>query len=113
MFTMCFMITLVSAYLSKQFPLPDFTGSFGRDSHLTLGFWTCLLLTSLGRWDFLSVFVLRQGHCPSSEPGVQGTAGWEELDESAGLIPCLSKGLGWTLWLPGFSGQAYQMVRTG
>lgn len=32
------------------------------------------------------------------------TAGWEELDGSAGLIPCLSKGLGWTLWLPGFSG---------
>lgn len=37
------------------------------------------------------MFVLRQGHCPSSEAGVQGTAGWEELDESAGLIDQLCK----------------------
>lgn len=73
-FLMFFFVVVVHS--SKQSPLPNFTGLFSQRqfsiSSLSLGFWMCPLLMSLGRRGILSGFVWEQGHCPSPEVSGEG-----------------------------------------
>lgn len=70
------LFVVVVVHLSKQSPLPNFTGLFSQRqfsaSSLSLGFWICPLLMSLGRRGILSGFVWGQGHHPSPEVGGEG-----------------------------------------
>ena len=82
-------------HLSKWAPLPDFTSSLWQrqffTSHLSLGFWICVLEMSLGGWDLLTGSVFGWDHCLSSEMAeFSGAIAWE-LDGIAGLVPCPSK----------------------
>ena len=91
---------------SKWCPLPDFIGSLWQRlffaSQLSLGFWTCQLVTPFSRWDLLSVSTLGWGQCLSSE--VMGDAtGWEQLERTSDLV--LNKQgcrtnfmIAWVLW---------------
>jgi len=77
-------------FLSNHFPLPDFKVSLWQkqffSSQLILDFWTCLLISSFGRWSLLSdsIFV-----CETMAKlwGWKGVAsGWEQLEKTAGLV---------------------------
>ena len=45
--------------------------------------------------------------------GLGGATCCQQLYRTAGLVPCQSEAVGWTLQLPEFSHQAYWMARTG
>lgn len=45
--------------------------------------------------------------------GVGGATCCQQLCRTAGLVPCQSEPVGWTLLLPEFSHQTYWMARTG
>lgn len=109
---------LISAHWSKWSPLPDFTGSLWQrqlfTSQLSLGFWTCLLLTSLDRWGLLLGSVFGWGSYLSFEVGwPQGVPRAENsclgsldslvrLTTWSGLGTLLSSRWGWELAsLPG------------
>lgn len=60
--------------LNKQSPLPDVTGLLRQtvlhqlsSDKLSLGFWLCPLVLSLGKWGLLSWPILGRYHCLSSE----------------------------------------------
>lgn len=84
---------------------------FSRDIHLWayFGFLELSASNIIGQVGFPIRSVFWWSHCPSSEVrgwGV-GITGWEQLDRTTGLVPCQSESVGWTLQLPGFSGQVF------
>lgn len=81
---------LASMHLNKQSPLTSLLWQRRFfNTELSLGFWMCLLIMYLGRWDLLSLF--GQGRCLSSKTV------WRWVDRTAALVPCSNEAVGWAL----------------
>ena len=67
---------------------------FGRQfftTQLGFGFWMSLLVTSLGRWGYQGLFL---GEATAGDLSVRECFHWEQLERTAGLVPCPSHRMG-------------------
>ena len=98
----------VSIHLSDQALLKNFTGLLWQRQFLTnqlsLGFWMCQLVMSLGRWGLLLRSILGWSNCLRSEDGDERNMPWAEYSwlELAASVPYPSEAVGKALYLSAF-----------